>query len=341
LAFTVAGLLVQAAAVGVVLWGESPLWTTLPQKLVVALVVLVAPSSEEIWLNGNGTQYYLAQITACILLNSTPSGCAMRRHIYRGLLLCAGLTGLLSCLLTPLYWLKAITRREREGFIQAGILTVTTVIQFVVVAMTIHETNATRFEFPSVYMFGLIVAEKNFLLPLRTPWAEWFSNYLSGRYGAPGGEVRILGYSLLLAEAVVLGAMAYLLRKRGGYYLVGAFVLLILFPCIFGIGGDNKVAFTLPYVGNRYFYAPNVLIMIGFISVLCAFGNLLPARTIVSVWFVVAVLFVGNGLHRFFLAKEYERDWPVWRQEVAKWRTDSRYVLHVWPPTWWITLDPK
>lgn len=342
LAFTLAGLLVQSTAIAVVLWGDSPLWETLPQKFVIALLVLMAPSSEEIWLNGNGTQYFLALSSVLVLVDVWPSRSALKRWAYRLLLLCAGLTGLLSCLLAPLFWLRALVRREREYFVHAGILTVTSIVQMIIVALTVHSTNATRFEFPTVDMLGLIIAVKTFLLSTRTTAAEWFSNYvLRHRIGPDAGMIRALGYGLLALELAVLVGIGHVLRKKGGYYLVGAFLLLVLFPCGFGIAGPDKAVFLIPYAGNRYFYAPNAVLVIALVSLLGACGGRwLNARNAAVGVFIVSVLLAGNGIHRFVVAKPSDPGWPVWRKEVARWRKDPNYVLHIWPPPWFIKLTP-
>ena len=98
----------------------------------------MTPVSAETWLNANGTQYYSALITALILCEGSTQATRLKRHIFRLLLMINSLNGLLSCTLTPLYWIKAWRNREREVAIQAAILSLGCMLQVV----TPEETHA-------------------------------------------------------------------------------------------------------------------------------------------------------------------------------------------------------
>jgi hypothetical protein len=343
LPFTMAGMFAQAAAIWVILWGDAPLWHSIPRKLFVILVVLITPATEEIWLNANGGQYYLALTSALILLDTSAVRSRLTRLLYRILLACAGLTGLLSCLLTPMFIAKAVIEKKREHYVHALILLSATLVQVVVVAMTISETNATRFDLPPLHMVGFIVAEKNFLLPLHTGAAELFSTFMETALSVEAtGAIILLGSALLALALTILATMAYLLRGQGGYYLAGTVIIMMLFVCIFGIGGENKEAFLQTYGAGRYFYVPNVLITIAIVFSCCALERLLPPRhSIAATTIIITTLYIGNGLNHFFTTPLHEPGWPVWREEVAIWRQHPRYVLRVWPSGWHVRLIPE
>ena len=60
---------------------------------------------------------------------------------YRILLALSGLTGVVSCFITPLFIFKAWTKKRRENTIQASILVICSMLQFLVFWISI-KSNA-------------------------------------------------------------------------------------------------------------------------------------------------------------------------------------------------------
>jgi hypothetical protein len=106
LIITVIALVVKLAAISIVVCGQSPLWLTPLRKLIIVFIIIFAPSTEEIWLNVNGSQYYLSLITALVLCEVGSNTSDWQRYTHRVLILLAGLSGVLSSLLAPFYWMK-------------------------------------------------------------------------------------------------------------------------------------------------------------------------------------------------------------------------------------------
>ncbi len=116
---TALALLIQLAAVAILLWSESELWSHRGIKTLGVLAMIFAPLSGEIWLNTINSQFVLALI-GFLILHANARQSQRLRWLFQALLGIAGLTGIVSILLTPLFVFKALKEKSRERAIQAG-----------------------------------------------------------------------------------------------------------------------------------------------------------------------------------------------------------------------------
>ena len=333
--FTLAGLLIKCAALAVVTWGNAPLWNTPIRKVIACVIIIVAPSSEEVWLNANGTQYYSALVTVLILCERMQESSLLRRNAYRVLLAINGLNGPLSSVLTPLYWLKGWRTRDREVLIQAGVLTCVAVIQLV--AILTASDAPDRADPPGVPILGWITVIKGVLLPFDTRIAEILYEYFFFLETRQDAQISVMGYMLMWSMVLLMGAMLYRARRTDTVYLLGAFCLLVLIASLFGLGEEENRLLMHPYLGNRYFLIPAVLIILTVLSL--GRSDQTPKRPFSS--FVTTALLVAailNGVSRFYDAKVVDPTWPRWQEEVAKWQVDRSHAPKIWPPPWQLDL---
>lgn len=106
------GLIVASIPFLIIWLGDSSFWPNLRSKTVASVTLLFVGQPFEIWYNIVCAQFYLCVITFLILaetLDGRPRKCTI---IYTGLVMLAGMTGVVSCFLTPLYLWRAI----RGGF---------------------------------------------------------------------------------------------------------------------------------------------------------------------------------------------------------------------------------
>jgi hypothetical protein len=339
LPFTLMSLLIISTAVAVVIWGNSELWNTPFKKLLVSLLIVFAPVSDEIWLNANGTQYYTALITALLLCESMPQSGRIRKNLYRVLLVTGSLNGLLSCVLTPLYWIKAFRSRDREVLIQAIILSAGCLIQLV--AISIEIDGAERHRLTSLATFGWITAIKTYGLVFSREFGQLLHDVIITDRQVPYMMSRLyfhLGYMWLAVWLGILAALAYRLRHSLALYLLASYVLLFVFVSIFAIAGPNNVHLLYPLLGNRYFFIPSALLLIVIMTSIP-----FPGRNgIQGAWAITAsvVLAFGllNSMHKYYTTPVALPAWPEWKAEVRKWQSNPRHRLNIWPPPWTVDL---
>lgn len=336
--FTYVALAIQLLPILIVLKGRSILWDSQIKKMIVIAIILFAPSSEEIWLNLNGTSYYLSVATVVILLSS----CNKPKDavIYRTILLMSGLSGLLSCLLTPLFYIKAIIQKNSESKIQFILLLSIVVVQLASLAYAtfISESNPDRSNPPDFYILGFIVWIKTFALNTSVELAEYYSQYFSGLVNL---EIH-KSDSLLYWAIILLILSGYMLIKRAEiFYLVAAFLLLTLFSSYFGIAGYMNMAFFDVSNGNRYFYAPNVLLSLLLVSPLLLFVDSKKRTLLPYLGMLFFVFILHNGINRFYDVKTSFDNWPDWNTQITKWEANPDHPIEIWPPPFTIKLIKK
>ncbi len=340
LPFTLMSLVIMSAAVAIVIWGNSELWNTPLKKLLVSLFIVFAPVSDETWLNANGTQYYSALITALLLCESMPQSGWIRKLLYRVLLLTGSLNGLLSCVLTPLYWIKAFRSRDREVFIQAIILSIGCLIQLL--SMSIETDSAERHRLTSLATFGWITAIKTYGHVFSREFGQLLYDIIITDGQVPYMVSRLyflLGYMWLAIWLGILAALAYRLRQSVALYLLASYVLLFVFVSIFAIAGRDNIFLLYPLLGNRYFFIPSALLLIVIMT-----SIQVPGRNVrSSAWAITAsiVLTLGllNSIHKYYTALDDFSAYPEWKIEVGKWQSNPQHRLSIWPPPWAIDLD--
>jgi hypothetical protein len=325
LPFSLIWLFIVSAALAIVAWGNSPVWDTPLKKIIVSAIIIFAPRSAEIWLNANGTQYYTALITALILAESMKNSGRLKKYSFRLLLVLGSLNGVLSCLLAPLYWIKALKNRDdREILIQAAILSTGIILQIAAILMSPY--SAPRDILSSPYIFGLIAGVKSFGITFSTELSYFIYH---NRYEA-------VGYAIILAWVSFLAIVGSKLKNNPAIYLLGAYILIFVFSSIFGIGGNNNLYFTHPVSANRYFYVPSVLLLISLFASISPFN--IASR--VKSWTMVAAFLVlmgmVNGIEQYRQEKVSSPAWPDWQEEIAKWKKDESHWITIWPAKKWV-----
>ncbi len=333
---TLMALGIQIVLLLIIAFDDSTLWNTLLKKMAITAVILFAPKSGEIWLNTNGSQYYLSLIAALILIVDGNVSSKIRKHGYRILLMLAGLTGLLSCVLTPLFFAKVWKTRKKEDLVHFLILILCSAVQ--TLAVFAAPPNSDRAGYPGIPSMGLIVVARGFFESIHVPLTARFSHFVKHQlYGSEA--FALVGVLALLLMAGIL----WLFKKRivhpSALYLVGTFLLLSFFPAFFAIGGKENIALLDPNVGNRYFYAPSVLALMMLFSSLNLNALKAKERLFQGILLALFVFSMINGISHFYLEKLGDSTNPNWKKEVEIWRADPSYKPKIWPVGWRIKLQ--
>lgn len=314
----------QLLVCSVVIFGKSPLWDTVPRKLLVACgMLLLAPG--EVWLTTICTQYWLTIAAFLLLLEPAVTTGLLRKWLYRSSILICGLTSVTACFMTPLYYYKAIRNREREVLVQACILGGATLVQLSILFSSLGSEShlnarfgGNDFSLPKLAMLQLVwpftgntVFDSGAVIALD----EWFVS--KGLFLASMPRFSELVSALLISGLVTLLAWHYR-KDRDRQLIVAAFLLTAVLSTVLSIRMASS---------PRYVFAPSVMLLVLFAA---EFG-LKQARAMKISVSVLLLVFMASGLREFRSGVYYNTYWPKWRDEVAIWRVQPGYRLQIWP----------
>ncbi len=303
--------------------------------LIVAVILLIQPNSE-VWLNTVNSQFYLSLATAIILITSAGS---RGQHIARlSVLLLGGLTGVVSGLLAPLFWLEYLFKRSPRRLHEALVLSLATLIQLVLVLTA--GGRDTEFHF-DLLPWALLV--KQWLLPV-------LGGDITEHLGLLIRQHRLWEYSLLNVLAwlpfLILGLALAFHGTRQTLYLLGGAVFIAAVSFLVSIEAQNSemiLGHLTPFGGGRYYFAPNAMVAMALI--LWQQRAIAPGLSSARVFqwfsrlFISLVLIVGaydyitGGPLDFFFFEG-----PSWPDEVRQWERGDSEVIRIWPEPWEIRL---
>lgn len=331
--FTSLAFFVKLLPFLLVIWGRSTLWNTVAKKSLVCLLILYAPTSEEIWLNVNGCHYYMTLVTILLLpeIEVTLSRFGLGCRLF--LLGVASMAGILPCAMTPLYYMRGLQIRNKKTLAAAIVLTLGGALQYYLLA-TAEGSVPVREGITTLNYAGWIVVIKTVLLPLSESWAQQVSTSL----GSGSGLLRI-GNILLFGYVGIALGLFWFLRKNTVVYFLAAGLGLVGLALVFGLGGPLQVGMVHPFAGNRYFYAPNVLLW------LTLLGGLQQLQHRLGVFFASATVVVccsfllSLNTHQFYERQVIFKELPTWQTELRRWRQEPGYTMQLWPANWTVNLN--
>ena len=325
-------LSVQIVPAWLLLYSDVPSMTSSFHRACAVFLVLLVQPNQEIWLNTINSQFFLCISTAIILI-SAPANRYM--HWLRlGMLAVAGLTGVVSCLLLPFFWIEYAWTRNRHKLSEVAVLTCVCAIQGAVV-MAGTERNLHWY----LNLLPSVLLTKQLLLPVfGAGIADSFSTYV---------KLHRLFNSVLFSIAVLLPYIALgfgLVRwgNRHSWLLLASSVSVAAISFLGSIEAANPdlVLVHLSAVGaDRYYYAPNVLLALALLLPLrqYEYQRQKYSRGFRAACMVLAGSMFIVGAFDFF-ARRQIFDGPSWPAEVKIWRDNKSDLLRIWPRPWSMEL---
>jgi hypothetical protein len=295
--------------------------TPLERWCALLALLLVAPNVE-VWLNLGNCQSVLAVAAAIILISSAHRLFAVRTAT----LVLAGLTGVTTLPLLPLFWVRAALERSRRAVVFALSITLPAILQS---AILLHSILAGNRPVSSHHFRALLayLSSRVVVLPLATGrGVQYYGRFLFEHRGTGW----LLALSLLSCVLLLLGFQLF--RRTSGaalFLYIGA-----LLSSIFDWYGCLACTFNWLSVSSggegRYFFAANSMLLL---ALLLAATRATPrwvshAAAVIFTW----ILCTG-GLH-YFRMRSYLNDYPAWQPQVLRWQQDERQPLIVGPPHW-------
>jgi hypothetical protein len=338
LSTTVAALLIQVLATGIILFGKSRLFTS-PQRAVAGcLIVLFAPTSvPEVWLNTINSMSYLGLIALLLLFEDVSLWSAFTKWAGRIMLVLCGLSAAYSIALLPLFGFSAFRFKERERRVHCYILIACLLIQVGCVAYSKLSGGGlpNRGTNVSADISSVNVLFWQMLVPAL---GNTGALLLFGAFGGIGvwltasffphvqdPNIRVAGLICFLASVSIFSVLIIYGRNLTKIILAAAFGLFAVLTCV---GSLHSIP------SGRYAFLPGIVFMFLLLS------NIQPgARTRSLISMTILALGLANGMMDFRVAPDPNA--PRWPQEIAKWNADHNYHIKILPPSWTIAYHPS
>ncbi len=327
---------IQLSPAILLLFCRIPALPTLAHRAVAVALVLFIQPNQEVWLNTINSQSFLCVATGIVLISS-PTG--RPAHILRlGLLALAGLTGIVSALLLPLFLWDWWRERDRHRAQETSVLFLAGIVQAAVVM-----TGDGRDVQPVWSLMPLALAGKQWVLPLFGYEAfDVFIDFLRPRpllTRFPMILWMLFPYALCIAVAIRQ-------RNRTAGMLLAAALGVASISLMASLPAQDINTFGYSCItgsaDGRYYYAPNVLLGLSLLSMLGSFrsqsGGLDRGFRWAAALLILLLLATGLANHR------HPGTWshgPSWRAEVRVWREGRTGTLALWPPPWRLDLRPN
>ncbi|GLR46865.1 hypothetical protein [Sphingomonas astaxanthinifaciens] len=314
-------LVVQLAPGLLLLTGKADWLPSRTARCLALLVVVLAPSTEEVYLNTLHIQFHLALCAAIILALDIPRRRAVR-ILYLVPLLLGPLCGPGAILLVPLFALRAYVDRDPQRAFQLTALGLGALIQMLV----FYYPSPIRGHWLDPLSVGAAMFIRLFMLPL----VGLDISELLGALLGLSRETTLLFVSMAaLASAVIFGGLLLrsLRRRETAFWLLFAGLFIAAVTLTYGMTSsiDPKAPFR-PYTGERYNFLPVVLLGLALIGIIPRAGPRL------AIWLKAFLfLYLAVGAMYYPSPMDWLADGPSWPAEVAKWRADPNYQLTVWP----------
>lgn len=342
---TCAALLVQIIASGYVIWCDLPLLETNLKRFTVAISFpLLCPG--QIWLTTIGVQYWLCIITALILIEPPAIRSKGLHAVKTVILLLNGLTGILSCLMTPLFIYRWLKCRARQTLIYSATLCLCSIIQLLIFYQTYLRSDGSlsmRFvdRFIPIFIYDAVISFfytyllSPYLLDflMETKFKLWLDqilfNYISQEKLRDCESIMFLFGTL--TALVVLPLAIKSMKSLDTRFLVLS--IMIVYPL-------SNILSVSTIGGPRYVFAPSAILFTVIISRHDSLGISGLYRTLIGI-FIAMTLLLHSIDFRTYMERAYHNSWPNWKNEVALWRVDKNYLLKIWPPPWTMQLKPR
>jgi hypothetical protein len=320
---------VQLLPAAVIAFSQAPFWGGFVRRTLAIMAVVVGGLHHETWLNTINSQPWLV-VTASLLLLEPAEASGIRAWSGAATIAVAGLSAPVASALVPLFAWRAWRARTRANLLPAVVATLCALVQAACV------WSATRSESGLGRTIGLE-------LPVLagTVWMRTIVQPTLGVHAAErlwgllqhAGGVDVAWGPLLIGAGLLLGWLARGLPPGARLLLPGAYVLVTTLTVAAALG-DKRLLMSSPWPGNRYFYAPSVILLLMLLACVRRGG----LRVLVSA--TLLALGLIHGVARYRWSVGWQPSWPRFADEVQAWEADPLRPLSIWPPPWTMRLRP-
>ena len=322
--------LIQVLGCGVLIVGKSFYWdNTLKKLYVITMLLLLSPA--ETWAQTIHSMFWLSFGTLFILLERTEGIDTHLKWFYRFILGISGLTGVVSCFMAPIYYIKSYRSKSKEDYLHSLILSFCLLLQTICFTAAVVSHNST--------LSGRFSSEGCGLPPNLLRFFVW--PFI--------GEVRNSGFdnstnTALNIIVLILFIIYFLFALFNGckihtiQYIAATFAIVVILSVALSVKST-----PLP-TGDRYTLLPSYcLFMLIYHSALNKLRFMYFRYASVILLSIIAVHTIHN--YRSSMASFTDPTWPVWKDEVMIWKNNHTHEIRIWPQwdggRWTVKLHGK
>ena len=302
-------------------------------KILFCLIVFICPQNvPEIWMNSINSQIFFCILSFVLLIINYQHD--KIKLVNLGLLLISGLSGIYSCILTPIFFYKYYLFKKSQDFFNFLIILLCSITQVIII-------------FYSKFT-GSLYAGKIHFINLELINNFIYNVFLKSFFG--GNLIKYFYFNLeTYFYIIILGSFLlfsffifFLLSFINDFKSFSAkskFFFISLIYCFLSVSIIVMVGGVSNYVGGRYAALPSfymLLLVLLSISILrnnlmrfCLIILLITSNVVGLSEFRPNVLQINKNHHSL---KSLDCiGCPNWKKEVKKFRADNNYELKIWP----------
>ena len=308
-----------------ILFKDSSLFKNDYQKIIASVILFIAtPNSPEVWVNSINSQIYLFFSSFLILYFKDENNSVNLKEKF--LLLIAGLSGIYSCILTPIFFFKFYFLKKKNNLYNFIILLFCTIIQLSLIFYSkinnlLHTSHIEFIEKPIFYVTSFIYSF--FMKPIFGRDLLYFINEKLHISFLPKDVFFIVFGLLVLFFFIKFNFINYI--KKDKIFQSIFFIYFLVFGVVF-LGSDN-----FPPSG-RYAVIPGNL----FLLIIFYLSIHFEIKQIRYFFSFVILLSIISGIYEFRPTTKYIRfldcvNCPDWKTEIINWKKDNNYAIGIWP----------
>ena len=308
-----------------ILFKDSYLFKNDYQKIIASVILFIAtPNSPEVWVNSINSQIYLFFSSFLILYFKDENNSVNLKEKF--LLLIAGLSGIYSCILTPIFFFKFYFLNKINNLYNFIIFLFCTIIQLSLIFYSkinnlLHTSHIEFIEKPIFYVTSFIYSF--FMKPIFGRDLLYFINEKLHISFLPKDVFFIVFGLLVLFFFIKFNFINYI--KKDKIFQSIFFIYFLVFGVVF-LGSDN-----FPPSG-RYAVIPGNL----FLLIIFYLSIHFEIKQIRYFFSFVILLSIISGIYEFRPTTKYIRfldcvNCPDWKTEIINWKKDNNYAIGIWP----------
>lgn len=328
-------ILLQAVPLIVLAAQRKNLGLSNPSVLIIALAYFGMPQAAEVWANTINLHFHFLIIAGLVL--AVPAGGRYWFPISLLLLLAAGLSGIPANFLAPLFLIAAFSEKSVLRYTQAAVICTTAILQIMLLYQSGYQGE--RGLVPPLDIIALSGFVQSFYSLYFGVWGgDFVAGFLRPLLEPSVGIRTLLGFFILAATIILLfllyrlplsASPANIDGWRRMKLMVAALVSLV---ASITLALDDGPYLIHPWVGGRYFFAPNIFFLVLLLAG-SAQRSLFQKAAILSV-----VLFSIAGVPRSFEGESWNE--VVAQVPYAATGGVMAVELPIWPDGWHVRIEP-
>jgi len=348
---TIVGFLVLIAPIVIIFMTDSRYWSRLKDRIVLSLFLIFSCSTGEIWLNSTNLHFILPITSFLILLDDNLSS-KVKKLFYSLLIGIGSLTGPITLLMSPLFFLRYLYTKNKQYAIYCSILFVfgSLHVAYYLINKDLGMMATSRLGINTGSSEQAIsMISNNVIFP---PFGYFSSIVFRTFIGIVDVGIENTPYLMYLNNSLPTVLFEFVESVFSFFHEAGLIIKVVVFLLLSVFiyfqfkrsSADSRLFFIFPFIylsvatsllslggigGFRYSY------ITGFILLFYLYNQMSTTkmehekkylRYVLTISIVVGILEYHPRMISYT-----SNDWPIWKEEVGLWRSDSEHNPLIWP----------